>query len=198
MIHDESAYVWFTADTHFGHRAMVEREWGRKFPDIDTMDRAIIDQWNAVVSKRDTVFILGDFSFRNSAETVGIIGELNGRLHLIEGNHDRGLAKYALDLFDRVTPYLELKINGKRVCMSHYPFRSWHQMQYGSWQLHGHCHGNLAGRGRQLDVGMDSAYKLTGTYRPLHFGEIEEILERIPLWSEPTDHHQPKEGADRE
>lgn len=193
MNHDLSQSIWFTADLHFGHKAMVTRSWGRPFKTVEEMDAHLIEEWNAVVAPRDIVFLLGDVSFRNSTETVDILEQLNGYLNLIEGNHDRGLARYALDMFDSVVPYRELKVNGQRICMSHYPFRSWHQMQYGSWQLHGHCHNNLEGRGKQLDVGVDFAAEYCGTYRPLDFEEVQFIMSKRPPWAETKDHHQPKE-----
>lgn len=79
--------VFLTADTHFGHETILKLE-KRPFADIDIMDKEIIKNWNSVVTPKDTVFHLGDVSFRNKQQTTEIIHKLNGRKILICGNHD--------------------------------------------------------------------------------------------------------------
>jgi hypothetical protein len=88
--------------------------------------------------------------------------------------------------------------------MCHFAFRSWNLMHYGSWNLHGHSHGNLPpSRGKQLDVGVDAVNKHFAHmrdldednnpehYAPLSFQEIKAIMDGRPIHSD--DHHQPKE-----
>lgn len=175
--------LYFTADLHFGHRAMVTRDWGRPYTSIDEMDEALIANWNTTVGPNDTIFILGDVSFRNAARTLEIIPDLHGKKHLILGNHDKNLSHYALSLFDGVAAYHEIKYDGTLLTLCHYPMRSWNQMHYGSWNLHGHSHGNIKDRWRhQVDVGVDC-----WDYRPV---SIDQIL-ALPQPEAPTycDHH---------
>lgn len=180
--------TYFTSDTHFGHRAMM-RFGLRDFPDVDAMDAHLIEQWNAVVPPDGHVFHLGDVSFRGTADTLAILPRLNGRKYLVEGNHDKGLSRACKDFFEWSKPYHDQTMNtlhGKiHVVMCHYAFRSWDRMHYGSWNLHGHSHGNLKPVGKQADVGVDC-----WNLRPVSFLELFKVLEARPVVSE--DHHQPK------
>ena len=51
--------VYFTADMHFGHRAIIAMQ-NRPFGSIEEMDSIILQNYNAVVNRDDTVYILGD------------------------------------------------------------------------------------------------------------------------------------------
>ncbi len=61
----------------------------RPFANVQEMNRTMIDNWNNVVTDEDIVYHLGDFSFGSFEETKQIVNELNGRICLIMGNHDR-------------------------------------------------------------------------------------------------------------
>jgi calcineurin-like phosphoesterase family protein len=55
-------------------------------------DEALIVAWNATVRPDDIVWHLGDFAYMCSLDnTAGILSGLNGRKHLVRGNHDDGL-----------------------------------------------------------------------------------------------------------
>ena len=55
--------TFLTSDTHFSHALMLQPDvCGRPFANIDDMDDCLIDNWNSVVHKRDTVWHLGDFT----------------------------------------------------------------------------------------------------------------------------------------
>lgn len=188
------ANKFFTADTHFGHKYMLTLGL-RKYPDVQAMDEAIIANWNALVMPRDDVFILGDMSFRNGAETLAIVQRLNGRLHLVLGNHDH-LNLAVRSEFEWVKDYHVVRTETpqsdriQRIVLGHYALRSWENMHYGAWNLHGHSHGTLPGQGKQLDVGIDNAFKWTGVHRPFSLKEVEFLLKDKPIVSE--DFHQPK------
>ena len=70
------------ADLHFSHKNIIEYE-KRPFENVQQMNETIIKKWNSVVSKNDTVFVLGDVSFTNKEETKEIVSRLNGRKVLI-------------------------------------------------------------------------------------------------------------------
>jgi calcineurin-like phosphoesterase family protein len=192
--HTETDKLWFTSDLHFGHPAML-KHCHRPFADVDEMDRVLINNWNANVQPRDHIFVLGDFSFRPNATTIGILGELQGIKYLIRGNHDNRLSSAALSMFDGVADYHEIDVDSQRIILCHFAFRSWNRMHYGSWNLHGHSHGNLPRFGRQLDVGVD-AIGLGGIappsdYRPVEFAEVQDWMADVQI--ESHDHHQPKQ-----
>lgn len=124
------------ADTHFGHKAIVKYEF-RPFKSVEEMDKTLIENWNATVSKNDRVRVLGDFSFYNAEKTKEIVGKLNGYKILIKGNHDRKKSnKWWYDVgFDEVYeyPYIWDK---EKLIFSHEPISIG-----GYLNIHGHLHG---------------------------------------------------------
>ena len=78
--------TYFTSDQHFGHFNII-RLSHRPFASADEMDEAMIAKWNTKVKSADTIYVLGDLFFR-SANLEPILKRLNGRKHLVLGNHD--------------------------------------------------------------------------------------------------------------
>lgn len=146
--------VFFTSDTHFGHRNVIEY-CKRPFGSIEEMDAMIIRNWNATVAPDDLVFHLGDFSLTNNKiRLTEWFSQLNGQKRLIAGNHDGGkclgLEWVGVDNYD------EYKFNGRTFIMFHYPIASWNGMSRGSIHLHGHSHGNYEFDSNHcIDVGVD-------------------------------------------
>ena len=86
--------IYLTSDTHFGH----DREflWGpRGFKSSAEHDEAIIANWNNVVGPEDDVYILGDLMLGDYEYGLSCLRRLNGRLHIIWGNHDTDTRKQA-------------------------------------------------------------------------------------------------------
>lgn len=78
----------------------------------------------------------------------------------------------------------ELKIGKNSFFLSHYPHLSWLGSSKGHIHLHGHEHGNidyLNTNCRRMDVGIDSAYKIFGEYRPFSLEEVLEINLKKPI-----------------
>jgi len=144
--------VFFTADTHFGdHRTInIQR---RPFPDVATMDAALIAGWNAVVGPDDEVWHLGDVA-RRPAAVADLLARLNGRKHLLRGNNDPD-ATLAAEGWASVGAYAEITVEERNLVLCHYPFRSWNGQHRGAINLHGHSHGRLKPMLRQYDVGVD-------------------------------------------
>ena len=61
----------YTSDLHFGHKNVIEFDH-RPFNNVDEMDHFMIESWNSKVQPNDTVYILGDFSYRSEKEKTGI------------------------------------------------------------------------------------------------------------------------------
>jgi calcineurin-like phosphoesterase family protein len=80
--------IFLTSDTHFFHKNIIEYE-NRPYKDIYDMNESLIENWNTVVGKTDTVYHLGDVGFGNVEALESIILRLNGRKKLIIGNHDK-------------------------------------------------------------------------------------------------------------
>lgn len=187
------ADTWFTSDTHFGHRAMVEREWRPQFATVAEMDEALIENWNETVTPGDTVWHLGDVGLGHDAHILGCVRRLNGTIHLVPGNHDsvwpghRQAHKFQqqwLEEFDSIQPYARRRIAGQNVMLSHFPYDGDHQdferfSQYrlrdeGLALIHGHVHKEWQVRGRQVNVGVD-----VWDLRPVHLDQLAQLVEKF-------------------
>ena len=186
--------TYFISDPHFGHKNIIKYA-NRPFTSVDEMDETIIKNWNGMIGKTDAVYILGDVSLTSSERTNEILNRLNGRLYLIKGNHEKSVmsSKENRDRFEWIKDYYEFKYeyNGKRnmIVMCHYAMRVWNKSHHGAYHLYGHSHDSLEHEqwGKSMDVGIDSAARIFGEYRPFTFDEIDGILnKRIP---KEIDHH---------
>lgn len=146
--------TFFISDTHFGDapRLRVDR---RPFASIDEMDRAIVERWNETVGADDEIWHLGDFALGPPPQRLAeLLAALNGQKHLIIGNND-GPHTLQQPGWASVQHYKELTVEGKRLVLCHYAFRTWNRMGQGVINLHGHSHGRLKPAPRQYDVGVD-------------------------------------------
>lgn len=215
--------TFFTSDLHLYHSNII-RYCNRPFANVDEMNQAILDNYNAKVSDEDTVYFIGDIAFLKSSEAKAdlprYMGNLRGKKHLICGNHDRvaSINRY----FDSCRTYSEIEVSctvlgehavgkgevserfkasdsetsGRRpkedskgstkqlIILCHYPFLTWNKSHYGSWNLHGHCHGTLPDdpSSLRLDVGVD-----VHAFSPISFDEVSTIMSTKNF--KPIDHH---------
>jgi len=134
--------IYFTADTHFCHSNIISLN-GRPFRDVDTMNKQLIQNWNAYVTNRDEIYILGDFMYKGSPEEANnILRKLNGKKYLIRGNHDKFLdnEQFDLSLFEWVKDYYVLNYNKKKFVLFHYPILEWAGYFGDAVHLYGHVH----------------------------------------------------------
>lgn len=132
--------VFVCADLHFYHKNIITYE-NRPYPDVESMNWGLIKNWNSVVKKDDTVFVLGDVCFCSAAKAKEFVGQLNGRKVLIMGNHDRGRSVGTwLDVgFDVVSPWPI--IYKDRIVMIHEPPENLNEpAPY--FYIYGHVHGS--------------------------------------------------------
>lgn len=139
---------YYIADLHFFHAAINDLEQ-RHFMDVEEMNEYMIAEWNAKVRTIDDVVILGDLSFGNAEQTNTLLERLNGRLYLIQGNHDRFLDSKGINCsrFKWIKPYAELSDNKRKVILCHYPIMCYNG-QYRldekgnpkTYMLYGHVH----------------------------------------------------------
>ena len=117
----------------------------RGFANVNAMNDYMLKQWNSKVRNRDEVVILGDLSWGKSEETNQLLQKLNGRLYLIQGNHDYGIhmPEYRA-CFQEITSYKKihdsLQEKPQLVILSHYYMPFYENHYYGSVLLHGHSH----------------------------------------------------------
>lgn len=143
---------YYIADCHFFHEALNTQMDRRGFSSVEAMNTYMLRKWNAKVRPNDEVVILGDLSWGKPDETNALLKQLNGRLYLIEGNHDRFLRNTAYDSrrFVWIKPYEELKDNKRKVILSHYPIMcyngQYHLNDKGepkTYMLYGHVHDTM-------------------------------------------------------
>jgi calcineurin-like phosphoesterase family protein len=137
------ARIMYIADCHFYHNRICREMDNRGFPSYAEMNEHMIARWNEKVTARDSVYILGDFSIAKGDATEKVIRRLQGKLHLIIGNHDRYLQDKGFDrsLFRSIEPYQEIRDNGRLVVLSHYPVFCYKgQYRPNTYMLYGHVH----------------------------------------------------------
>ena len=194
--------IWFTSDSHFDHENIIKFS-SRPFKDKGHMNEELIKAWNDVVDENDDVYHLGDFSLSNDPKrTQEILYRLNGNIHLIKGNHEKSVLRkqYNIDRFVWIKDYFELSVDNptkdgnkhQTIVMCHYGMRVWNKSHHKSWMLYGHSHDSMEHEtwGRSMDVGVDSAARILGEYRPFNLREIKNIMDKRE--HNPVDHHLEK------
>lgn len=166
---------YFISDTHFFHAELLQSKHfsPRPFDFLEEEHPAMISAWNARVGEKDTVYHLGDIAMLNHIKPVNqgyelvadILGQLNGHIIFIKGNHDtRDLIKY----LSKHNPILDdgqpkyafhdvgvlVKANHHQLFLTHYP------MLFGQTQnsinLHGHIHHSMVNIPENINVAVDS------------------------------------------
>ena len=141
--------VFFIADLHFGHKDVIAFD-NRPFRNVEEMEEEMIRHWNAKVSKKDHVFVIGDmFGGVNTTHAGEIVHALNGRIHLIRGNHDPKGEVFE-SLFEEValSKQIQVRVRGEkqRVVMRHRLLPVFRGSDEGVVQLYGHTHDSLIAR----------------------------------------------------
>ena len=168
--------VYFTSDLQLGHCGIIGMQ-NRPFAEVEEMNRVLIDNYNAVVQKNDTVYILGDISHHMHVEqTNELLRKMKGKKFLIRGNHDK---MYDETLFEEICDFKTVSLNGTYFALMHYPMLSWPKKNSGSIQLHGHIHAkeeynlqNKADGIRRFDVGVDA-----NNYYPVSVKQVIEFFD---------------------
>ena len=171
--------IYFTSDTHFGHKRIIEFDQD-PFSNIDERDNAILENHNSIVTEKDDVWHLGDVAF-STEKLDWYLSNAKGRIHLIRGNHDDGVAWKNRQRFSSANEALYLRAEGRKIYLSHYALRVWRNSHHGSYHLFGHSHGNLPDLNRSMDVGVKP-----NKYTPVSLAKIIEIFESRPV----TAHHE--------
>jgi len=165
--------IYYTADTHFRHYGILDID-NRPFSSLEEMENEIIRRWNRHVRPRDTVWFLGDFALGSTKAAAEILARLNGRKHLVWGNHDGKVRK--LPGWESSQPYAEIREGDDFLCLHHYAQRTWRDLQRGAFHLFGHSHGWLMPQCRSIDVGI-----MCWDYRPVTLAEIKKRLAGLGL-----------------
>ncbi len=143
------------------------------------MNAEMIRKWNEKIEKNDRVYHLGDISLASPEDTKDILNQLNGKIYLILGNHDKSTITYP-KRFEWIKEFYELNVadedapNGKqKIVLLHYAMRVWRSSFRGTWHLYGHSHGHLKDDEtmQSFDVGVDCH-----DFYPLSYEEVKAIM----------------------
>lgn len=127
--------VWVWSDLHFGHQNIIHYS-DRPFPDVPTMDRHLIENFNDYVGPQDTSIWVGDITFYEEPQSKRIVRECNGYKILVAGNHDFDHGKLKKMAFDEVHISYVLNVDGINLVFTHYPI----PVEYPDINVHGHEH----------------------------------------------------------
>ena len=163
--------IFYTADLHFHYKPFLP---GRPFASVDEMDEAMIRLWNETVTDEDTVYVVGDVGYNGGYVPGDALGRLQGRKHLIRGNHDTGFenAPKLFDYFETVTDFNEIDDGETHILLCHYPIL----YRKRGYMIHGHLHQArgpeydiLRQMPRMLNAGVDVNF-----YRPVTLAQLVE------------------------
>ena len=163
--------IFYTADLHFHYKPFLP---GRPFASVEEMDEAMIRLWNETVTDEDTVYVVGDVGYNGGYVPGDALGRLQGRKHLIRGNHDTGCenAPQLFDYFETVTDFNEIDDGETHILLCHYPIL----YRKRGYMIHGHLHQArgpeydiLRQMPRMLNAGVDVNF-----YRPVTLAQLVE------------------------
>lgn len=196
--------TFFSGDWHLGH-ANVLKFCNRPFKDADEMNRAIVSNWNAMVTHEDTGYILGDLTLYEWGWLESMIWRFNGNLKVVPGNHDRRWIKSyqergPVPKLEILPPLVSLRLPQsdfeaaridqvpKCIVLCHYGMRVWDSSHRGSWMLFGHSHLKLPPAGLSFDVGVDGH-----EFRPWSLKEIATKMKTLKAFNLQNEEQDDKE-----
>ena len=172
--------IYFTSDLHIGHdKDFIWKKRG--FSSIEEHNKEILKRWNEVIKSEDTVYILGDLTIRrdNSEKWDSIFYHLNGKISVIQGNHDsnHGLSKYENDyrmnLLGLAFEWYYDKEH--KFYLSHYPtiVGDEHSKRF-FWNLSGHTHSQ-----NKFEFGQHYIYNVGVDAHNCYPISVEQIIKDI-------------------
>lgn len=170
--------TYFTSDTHFFHTKIIEYA-NRPFESVEEMNDVLISNWNKVISNDTIIFHLGDFSFGGKDNWENVRNRLNGKIHLLLGNHDlqnhRGASQCNFESVSEIKHINVLGDEPRLLILQHYPLLEW-PLKDKIWHLHGHTHDspfreNPIRSITQYDVGIDN-----NNYTPVSYRDLVTII----------------------
>lgn len=143
---------FFVADEHYDHENII-KGCGRPYKNTQEMNKDEIERHNSVVTKEDEVYHLGDIWWGNTENWrrfAKIFNQLNGKHHLILGNHDN-LKPFAYVEIGFLSVHTSLKMGS--VHLIHDPSASC--IDRNNLWLCGHVHDLFVKQKNVINVGVD-------------------------------------------
>jgi len=165
--------VFVFSDTHFDHGNVIKKFVFRPFSSTAQMNEAMQRNWNEVVRDDDLLYFLGDMCYGVGRRPIDYwLGNLNGRVHFIRGNHDKDAITRATVISDRYG----IGYRHHRFLLMHDPYRPF---GYDGWIIHGDKHNNdlekypfISQRDRTVNACAEVV-----DYTPLDLDELVRMIE---------------------
>lgn len=159
--------VFFISDLHIGHKKIHEFSGPLRggVTSVEDHDAWILDRWNSVVEKRDTVWVLGDVCF--DMEKLPLLDKMFGNKILVLGNHD----KFDLPVYQKYFSKIYGFTTYKGCWISHAPIHP--EELRNRYNIHGHVHHNTIPDQRYVNVCPEV---LSG--EPIEFARLQEIMSK--------------------
>lgn len=159
--------VYFSSDWHLGHRSILK--YREQFNTIEEHDDTIFAELSKL-TKRDVLYILGDFLFDcdNFENYLIRISKYPVRIKLVMGNHD-SLKLYSQTIAKNIEIQLPL-FSYKNYWLSHCPIHE-QELRGRTGNIHGHLHFAELNDSRYFDVGLDK-----NNFKFINFEYIKTII----------------------
>ncbi len=130
---------YYISDLHFGSEKVLKIDHIYHIG-IKERNNMIVERWNGVVKDTDEVYIVGDVMCGSDGTAViDILKRLNGKKHLIFGNHDVSGAEF-ISCFESVDKHRSIIDDGRKVFLSHYPVLFYPGQHKDGYMIYGHVH----------------------------------------------------------
>ena len=149
------------------------------------MDQTLIKNWNEVVPEDGIVVHCGDFMLPHNEdikEYMHYLNQLNGRVLLLRGNHDRASLDWENEKLIAVRDNALIYVDGVKIYAQHYPCAAFN----GDYHVYGHvhtlsdgiCYGMDAESMKAMkrvtyDVGVDQ-----NNYTPVSYWQLCDIIRK--------------------
>lgn len=164
------SHCYVTSDWHIGH-TNIHKKFRMDFTSTESHDRYILDRVKETVTKRDTLFVLGDAFWTKEALEKVLRAEIPCVMYLVRGNHDTLPTTDYLEVFKDV--YGAHKY--KKYWFTHIPI---HDMEMrGKMNVHGHCHAGGPYE-KYNDTRYFNAILEYNDYRPVNIQKVGELIQR--------------------
>ncbi|MEP2445769.1 MAG: hypothetical protein ABJI69_00965 [Balneola sp.] len=111
-----------------------------------------MNNWNSVVRKKDTVFILGDLTMEKK-DGLRLLDSLNGYKKIILGNHDK--PGHVPELLNHVNSVCGVFVYKEDILLTHVPVHP-NQFSRFRFNIHGHVHEESLDDERYINVSCEA------------------------------------------
>ena len=162
--------IYLIADTHFGHKNIIDYE-DRPFANVSEMNKTLIENWNSKVSENDTVYHLGDFALTATKKYFNIFDKLNGKKFLIRGNHDKQSRTKLIDRMGFEDVFEKYEYD-KDIFFTHKPI----EVKKYQLNIHGHIHGLFYENSRWKDSNHICVSVELTNYEPISMKTLMSLI----------------------